>query len=186
MLVGESCPTFCNLMVCSPPGSSVHGILQAGILKWVAIAFSRGYFWPRDRTLVFAEKTFHLPSGWNIFLYFMDAENSRQSPLVFCSYGKHLMYLSSQSPFSPSLKESFPLLLWVSVFWLWLTTPVVSKWLRLRQSVSCTLAGQASWVCKMWRCTGPYTWMGLILDLILCQSLFQSANHFLFEFVFCK
>ena len=35
-----------------PPGSSVHGILQARILEWVAIAFSRGSSWHRDRTLV--------------------------------------------------------------------------------------------------------------------------------------
>ena len=36
------CLTLCNPMDCSPPGSSVHGILQARILKWVAIFFSRG------------------------------------------------------------------------------------------------------------------------------------------------
>ena len=35
---------------CSPPGSSVHGILQARIPKWVAIPFSRGSFHPRDQT----------------------------------------------------------------------------------------------------------------------------------------
>ena len=34
-------PTLCNLMDCSPPGSSGHGILQARILEWVAIPFSR-------------------------------------------------------------------------------------------------------------------------------------------------
>ena len=39
-------------MVCSPPGSSVHGILQARILEWVAILFSRGSFWPRNWALV--------------------------------------------------------------------------------------------------------------------------------------
>ena len=39
-------------MVCSPPGSSVHGILQARILQWVAISFSRGSSWPRDWTQV--------------------------------------------------------------------------------------------------------------------------------------
>ena len=33
----------------SPPGSSVHGILQAKIVEWVAIAFSRGSSWPRDQ-----------------------------------------------------------------------------------------------------------------------------------------
>ena len=37
-------------MNCGPPGSSVHGILQARILKWVAIASSRGSSWPRDQT----------------------------------------------------------------------------------------------------------------------------------------
>ena len=39
-------------MDCSPPGSSVHVISQARILKWVAISSSRGSSWPRDRTLV--------------------------------------------------------------------------------------------------------------------------------------
>ena len=38
---------------CSPSGSSVYGILQARILKSVAISFSRGYSWPRDETWVF-------------------------------------------------------------------------------------------------------------------------------------
>ena len=38
----KSCPTLCNPMDCSLPGSSVHGILQARILEWVAISFSRG------------------------------------------------------------------------------------------------------------------------------------------------
>ena len=39
-------------MDCGPPESSVHGILQAGILEWVAIPFSRGSSQPRDRTQV--------------------------------------------------------------------------------------------------------------------------------------
>ena len=38
--VAQSCPTLCNPMDCSPPGSSVHGIFQARVLEWVAIAFS--------------------------------------------------------------------------------------------------------------------------------------------------
>ena len=52
MLVTQSCPTFCNPMDCSPPGSRVHGILQARILKWIAIPFSRGSSQPRDWTQV--------------------------------------------------------------------------------------------------------------------------------------
>ena len=38
--VAQSCPTLSNPMDCSPPGSSVHGIFQARVLEWVAIAFS--------------------------------------------------------------------------------------------------------------------------------------------------
>ena len=42
VLVAELCPTLCNPMDCSLPNSSVHGILQARILEWVAIPSSRG------------------------------------------------------------------------------------------------------------------------------------------------
>ena len=38
--VAQSCPTLSNPMDCSPPGSSIHGIFQARVLEWVAIAFS--------------------------------------------------------------------------------------------------------------------------------------------------
>ena len=50
--VTQSCPTLCNPMDCSPPGSSVCGIFQARILEWVAIASSRGSSCPRDGTHV--------------------------------------------------------------------------------------------------------------------------------------
>ena len=50
--VAQSCPTLCDPMDCSPPGSSVHGIFQARVLEWGAIAFSRGSSWPRDQTRV--------------------------------------------------------------------------------------------------------------------------------------
>ena len=50
--VTQLCPTLCNPMDCNPPGSSVHGILQTGILKWIAISFSKGSSRPRDRTWV--------------------------------------------------------------------------------------------------------------------------------------
>ena len=53
-LVAQSCLTLCDLVDCSPPGSSVHGILQARILEWVATSFSRGIF-PTQRS------NLHLP-----------------------------------------------------------------------------------------------------------------------------
>ena len=52
VLVAQSCPTLCDPMDCSVPGSSVHGIFQARILEWVVNSFSRGSFWPRDRNRV--------------------------------------------------------------------------------------------------------------------------------------
>ena len=48
----QSCPTLCHPGDCSPPASSVHGILQARILEWVALFSSRGSFQTRDPTCV--------------------------------------------------------------------------------------------------------------------------------------
>ena len=48
----QLCPTLCNPMDYSPPGSSVHGVSQARILQWFAIFFSRGSSWLRNRNCV--------------------------------------------------------------------------------------------------------------------------------------
>ena len=48
----KPCPTLCNPMGCSPPGSPVHGIFQARILEWVAISSSRESSQPKDQTHV--------------------------------------------------------------------------------------------------------------------------------------
>ena len=50
--VAQSCPTLWNPVDCSPSCSFVHGIFRARVLEWVAISFSRGSSWPRDRTQV--------------------------------------------------------------------------------------------------------------------------------------
>ena len=50
--VAQSCPTLCDPIDYSLAGSSVHGIFQARVLEWGAIAFSRGSSRPRDRTRV--------------------------------------------------------------------------------------------------------------------------------------
>ena len=48
----QLCLTLCDPMDCSPSGPSIHGILQARILEWVAVPFSRGSFRPRDQTCI--------------------------------------------------------------------------------------------------------------------------------------
>ena len=50
--VAQSCPTLCDPMDISLPGSAIHGIFQARILEWAAISFSRRSSQPRDRTRV--------------------------------------------------------------------------------------------------------------------------------------
>ena len=51
-MLTQSCLTLCDPMNCSLPGSSAHEILQARILEWVAISFSRGFLQPRNHTQV--------------------------------------------------------------------------------------------------------------------------------------
>ena len=52
VLVPQSCLTLCDPMDCNLLGSTVHGILQAKILDWVAISFSEGSSHPKDQTRV--------------------------------------------------------------------------------------------------------------------------------------
>ena len=59
--VTQLCPTLCNPMDCSLPGSSVHGIPQARVLEWGAISFSRGSSQPRSPTLQADALTSELP-----------------------------------------------------------------------------------------------------------------------------
>ena len=49
-MLTQSCPTLCDPVDYSPPGSSVRGVSQARILEWVAISYSRGSSQPRDQT----------------------------------------------------------------------------------------------------------------------------------------
>ena len=62
MLVTQSCPILCNPKDYSLPGSSVHGILQARILEWDSISFSRESSWNRDWSQVSSLQSDSLPS----------------------------------------------------------------------------------------------------------------------------
>ena len=65
VLVAQPCPTLCDPMDCSQPGSSAHEILQARVLEWVAISFSRGSSQPRDWTWILCHLS-HQGSPWEI------------------------------------------------------------------------------------------------------------------------
>ena len=71
--VAQSCPTLCDPVDCNLPGSSIHGILQASILAWVAISFSRRSSRPRDWTRVscLAGRRFNLWATREVYLFFI-------------------------------------------------------------------------------------------------------------------
>src|SRR5574340_331024 len=58
--VAQSCPTLCDPMDCSPPGSSVHGIFQARVLEWAAIAFSLLFLRERSTSRLYTVTQFNL------------------------------------------------------------------------------------------------------------------------------
>ena len=79
-LVAQSCPTLCDPMDCSPPGSSVRGILQARILEWVATPSSRGSSHPGTGPMSLAlqvdsllsespGKSYSHLNDWNLLIY---------------------------------------------------------------------------------------------------------------------
>ena len=98
VLVVQSCPTLCDHTNCSLPSSSVYGILQARIMKWVAIPFSRGSSQPRDRTWVscirgrfFTVWGTRQAPNWSI-----DIIDSTQAPALAL-----FLFLSHSSPYIP-------------------------------------------------------------------------------------
>ena len=102
--VTQSCPTLCDPMDCSPPDSSVPGILQARTLEWVAIPFCRGSSWPRDQTWVscMAGRFFTIWATW-------------EAPNLFFAYGYSIIpascvektIISPLNCLSPLLKINF-------------------------------------------------------------------------------
>ena len=77
----QLCPTLCDPMDCSPPGSSVHGIFQARTLEWVAISSSRGSSQPRDQTTSLASpalagRFFTTWATWELYSNFKKSKTS--------------------------------------------------------------------------------------------------------------
>ena len=85
--VAQLCLTLCDLMDYNPPGSSIQGILQARILEWVAIPFSKGSSQPRDRTWVscIAGRFFTVWATREAPLVFLPGEFHGQKSLVSSS-----------------------------------------------------------------------------------------------------
>ena len=112
--VTQSCPILCELMMCSPPDSSVHGIIQARILEWVAISFLRGSSRPRDRTespgppalagTFFTWREVLIGEGWGVGLNFFCNVPSKHIPSR-CQKFNHGQYYISFLQRIPSFRD---------------------------------------------------------------------------------
>ena len=86
--VAQSCPTLSNSMDCSPPGSSIHGIFQARVLEWGAIAFS----FPGGSTVKKKKSAFNARDTGDVVLI----RGSGRSPGV--AHGNPLQYSCQENP----------------------------------------------------------------------------------------
>ena len=95
VLVAQSYPTLCDPTDCGPPGSSVHGILQEGILEWTAIPFCRGSSLPRDQTWVswIAGRFFTIWATGKILDHWSKWEIEQESWLTFRLQQRPLLLL---------------------------------------------------------------------------------------------
>ena len=100
-LVIKSCPTLCNPMDCSLPGSSVHGILQVRVLEWVSISFKKGSSWSNPHLL-----------HWQVDSLPLSHQGSpKHSPIIWAcrkwaNQGKSLGLFATIEPYTSSGQES--------------------------------------------------------------------------------
>ena len=104
--VAQSCPTLSDPMDCSPPGSSVHGILQARVLEWGAIAFSYEmliniYSLKNDTIYKVLWALFNLYSNF----YFTDG--NKEKDISFCSHNQQGMRDPTANLHSVNPKQEF-------------------------------------------------------------------------------
>ena len=103
----QSCPILCDPVNCSPPGSSVHGILQARLLKWVVVPlFSRGPSWHRDQT------QFSCIAG-RVFTVEPPGKPYRLYVCIVCIY--HIK--KSFHPSANTWVSSTPWVFWIVLLW---------------------------------------------------------------------
>ena len=97
-------PTLCDTRDRSPPGSSVHGILQVRIPEWVAVPFSRGSSWPSEWTRVFCiAGLFFTTSATEVFLSLLNLYAHCQTSWTVIQMGMILLTILWNSVHSDSL-----------------------------------------------------------------------------------
>ena len=150
------CPTLCNPMGCSSPGSSVHGILQARILEWVAMSSPRGSSQPRNWTRV---------------------------SFISC-IGRQILYHSSHLgrplnvPITSSLSTSAPSLLaaWECHSALGPHPRALTPWLIAPHPLN-LLPPQAITVVELWKVWAPQQWTWMFPLVFLCVCFLLAISY---------
>ena len=117
--VTQSCPTLCDAMGCSPPGSSVHGILQARILEWLPCCPQRGSFQPRIEPRSPTLQADSLPSQPPRFVYlsFCRSVNFCFYMLTLCCSCIWFSTFMSSWRIESCILHSVPYAWWFSLGW---------------------------------------------------------------------
>ena len=112
--VAESCPTLSDTMDCGPPGSSVHGIFQARVLEWGAIAFSTIYHYFYFTVHIFGSFKKSSPNPWSerFSPFFFTQKLQNFIGYWFYIYTYDLFYVSSSIWYEIRVEDCF-------VFWIW-------------------------------------------------------------------
>ena len=146
---------FCDPRDFGPTGSSVHGILQAIILEWVAILFSRGSSWPRNQTWVSCTEGRFLPS------------EPPRKPQVLVSYlfyawaslvTQMVTNLQSQSPI---LSPIFPSFITTGLFSIFVTLCFVNKFI----------------ICTIFFLDSTYKWSHIIFVFVWLTSFSMTTSR---------
>ena len=118
VLVPQLCLTLCDPMDCSPPSSSVHGILQARIVEWVAMPLSRGSSWPTDQTAI----SYTWPASAGGFFTTSTTQEAQYALLLFFCLLDLFNHLELRKSFPRSTHLS-SMLVWVTFLFPKITPP---------------------------------------------------------------
>ena len=123
----QSCLTLCDPMDCSLPGSSVHEVLQARILEWVAISYSRGSSWSRQQTHISC-----ISCNGQRFLYHLATREAQTSPS-----GSPFGYsrFSLKEPRTSFYERTYHFELWFSICLLQWIMKGYKNWLRISHTM---------------------------------------------------
>ena len=157
VLVNQSCLTLCDPMGYSPPDSCIHGIVQARILEWLDISFSRGSSQPRDQTQVSltASRLFTIKA--TLGSHFLLPKDHPH--MVMTSHGWPITLPSVPSPLL--LQESLTWGGWQPKFW-GKTHPLVPRCSGSRRNLESKTHDGWSISCQTWPSTPPACSMGLV------------------------